>query len=336
LSVDTSKLRTETVRKYATVSCNDPRQPTIRLNIHGILRQVIKAAPNAIVLRGAAGSQLSGKFVLTKGTELDITVTDVSAAKNQVTLEGIVEVTAGEKYEITVSAAPALIPGMTRDIINIEVMCSDGEMRSTTVPVTIDHQAPITVIPRGNIVFQAKDTQRLKQPGSAPVKRDLQIFATSPETTFNITNISVDDAPEGVFRITQRKVRNAQRYVVSVEVLESRPERAIRGTLRIQTDLKSMPEVTARLYAQFAVNPTRTPPNRTSPTRTKVKPRPDLQPLPRPGVVKPGIGQVKPRSDLKPLPRPGVVKPQIGQVKPISPPVGPGRENLIPKPPPKP
>lgn len=275
---------------------------------------MIKAAPNAVILRGEAGSPLTAKFVLSKGTELDITVTDVSAAKNQVTLEEIVEVTEGEKYEITVSAAPALVPGMTRDIINIEVMCSDGEMRSTTVPVTIDHQAPITVVPRGNIVFQAKDTERLKQPGAAPVKRDLQIFATSPETNFKITSISVDDAPEGVFRITQRQVRNAQRYVISVEVLESRPERSIRGTLRIQTDLKSMPEVTARLYAQFSNIPTRNPANRTPPTRTKVKPRPALEPLPRPGTVKPGIGKVKP----------------------ISPPIGPGREKPAPKPAPIP
>ena len=275
---------------------------------------MIKAAPNAVILRGEAGSPLSAKFVLSKGTELDITVSDVSAAKNQVTLEEIVEVTEGEEYEITVSAPPALVPGMTRDIINVEAMCSDGEMRSTTIPVTIDHQAPITVIPRGNIVFQAKDTERLKQPGAAPVKRDLQIFATSPDTNFKITSISVDDAPEGVFRITQRQVRNAQRYVISVEVLENRPERSIRGTLRIQTDLESMPEVTARLYAQFSNLPTRNPANRTSPTRPKVKPRPDLKPLPKPGLVKPGIGRVKP----------------------ISPPVGPGREKPAPKPAPKP
>ena len=275
---------------------------------------MIKAAPNAVILRGEAGSPLSAKFVLSKGTELDITVSDVSAAKNQVTLEEIVEVTEGEEYEITVSAPPALVPGMTRDIINVEAMCSDGEMRSTTIPVTIDHQAPITVVPRGNIVFQAKDTERLKQPGAAPVKRDLQIFATSPDTNFKITSISVDDAPEGVFRITQRQVRNAQRYVISVEVLENRPERSIRGTLRIQTDLESMPEVTARLYAQFSNLPTRNPANRTSPTRPKVKPRPDLKPLPKPGLVKPGIGRVKP----------------------ISPPVGPGREKPAPKPAPKP
>ena len=160
LSVDTSKLRVETVRKYATVSCNDPRQPNVRLNINGILRQVIKASPNALILKGPVGETLTGMFEVSMGTELGITVTEVTVNKNQADLDQIVEVVEGEKYQIHLTAPAALIAGMTRDIVNVEVVCSDGELRTTTVPLTLDHQSPITIVPRGNIVFQRKTEEK--------------------------------------------------------------------------------------------------------------------------------------------------------------------------------
>ncbi len=254
---------------------------------------MIHTAPNAIVLKGQAGTELVGKFTVSKGTDLGITVTGVKATKNQAVLKEIVEVVEGEKYEVFVTGPPALVPGMTRDVIEVEVVCSDGEIRTTTVPVTLDHQAPITVIPRGNVVFQRRDTDRLKVPGSAPVKKDIQIFATSPETKFKITDVSVEGIPEGVFKLSQREVRESERYVITVELIQSRPERSLRGTLRVATDLPEMPVLTARLYAQFAVPTAKGPQNpaaraaqrgrvQQSPglkPGTKVKPTPVVKPV---------------------------------------------------------
>ena len=72
-------MRTEAVRKYATVSCNDPRQPSIRLNIGGKLRHVVKVEPASVMLRGSTGTDLKAIVTLTKGTELGITVTAATA-----------------------------------------------------------------------------------------------------------------------------------------------------------------------------------------------------------------------------------------------------------------
>ena len=306
-------MRTETVRKYATVSCNDPRQPTVRLNIHGILRQVIKSTPNALILKGPVGETLSGMFEVSRGTELGITVTEVTVNKNQADLYQIVEVVEGEKYQIHLTAPPALVAGMTRDIVNVEVVCSDGEIRTTTVPLTLDHQSPVTIIPRGNIVFQRKETERLSVPGAAVVKKDIQVFATTPGTRFNIKSISIDDVPEGVFGVTQRMIRESERYVISVEVLESRPERSIRGTLRIQTDLEGMPEITARLYAQFAP-----PPTRGGGARLPQTPRRKVAPTakPAPPGRKPAP-TANPSPSAKPWPGLKTGQPQVGVLKPV-------------------
>ncbi|MEC9476527.1 MAG: hypothetical protein VX764_05750 [Planctomycetota bacterium] len=286
----------------------------MRLNIGGKLRHVVKVAPSSAMLRGSVGTDLAGMLTLTKGTDIDITVVGATSGKNQVVLREIVEVTPGEQYEVHLTAPQALVPGMLRDILNIEVACGDGELRSTAVPVTIDHQAPISVIPRGNVVFQRKDTDRLKVAGTAPVKRDLQIYSTAPGTQFNITGMTVEGAPEGLFQLSQRAIRPGERYVITVQVTETRPERSVVGTLRVQTDHPEMPEVTARLYAQFGVpTPTRRPtpvPSRSS----KVPAKPKLgSPEKKTQPVLKIPGQKAPRP-VKPAPKPQ--KPVIPAPKP--------------------
>ena len=308
------------MRKYATVSCNDPRQPQIRLNIGGKLRHVVKVAPSSAMLRGAIGTDLSGFITVTKGTDLDITVTGATSGKKQVILHDIVEVAAGEKYEVHLTAPQAMVPGMLRDVLTIEVVCSDGEIRTTAIPVTIDHQAPISVIPRGNVVFQRKDTNRLKVAGTAPVKRDLQIYTTAPGTTFSITGMTVEGAPDGLFHVTQRALRPGERYVVTVEVTKTQPAGNARGTLKIQTDHPDMPEVTARLYAQFGVpTPTRRPSIVPGQSRRAI-PKPNPVKKPVPVLQIPGQKpQPKPKQPdpVKPAPKPQPpVKPVIPAPKP--------------------
>ncbi|MGB1810257.1 MAG: hypothetical protein ACPHQT_08270 [Planctomycetota bacterium] len=283
------------MRKYATVSCNDPKRPTIRLNIGGKLLQVLKVQPTALNLRGPLGSEHNGEFTVSKGTDLDITVIGATAQKKQVSVGEIREVEAGKSYAIEVYAPSALVPGMVRDALTVEAMCSDGKVRTTVIQVTIDHQAPITMIPRGNVVFQRRDTARLGSPGAAPVRRDLQLMGTDPKTPFTITGIEVMDAPEGLFKISQRTIQPGQRYVVSIEVTEQRKERSIRGQLKIKTDHPDMPEVAARIYAQFgaaAALPTPRPnpgtQNRpkqgSSPVKLDKRPIPQTKPVPAPKV----------------------------------------------------
>ena len=233
--------------------------------------QVLKVAPTALIMRGPLGQEHIGQITITKGTELDITVIGATAQKKQVTVGEITEVEAGKTYTLNVSAPSAIIPGMLRDALTVEAMCSDGQLRTTVVQVTVDHQAPLTMIPRGNVVFQRRDTARLGSPGAAPVRRDLQLLGTDPNAPFNITGMEVVDAPEGLFKLTQRAIKPGERYVISIEVTEPRQERSIRGQLKITTDHPDMPQVAARIYAQFGTAaPLPTP--RPRPTTSPVKP----------------------------------------------------------------
>lgn len=286
------------MRKYATVSCNDPKRPTIRLNIGGKLLQVLKVQPTALNLRGPLGSEHNGEFTISKGTDLDITVIGATAQKKQVSVGEIRELESGSSYAVEVYAPSALVPGMIRDALTVEAMCSDGKVRTTVVQVTIDHQAPITMIPRGNVVFQRRDTARLGSPGAAPVRRDLQLMGTDPKTPFKITGMEILDAPEGLFKISQRTIQPGQRYVVSVEVTEQRQERSIRGQLKIKTDHPDMPEVAARIYAQFGAS-TPVPTPRPNPNAGRVQPRPGQNPVRLDSPGKKPAPQIKPVSPPK-------------------------------------
>ena len=298
------------MRKYATVSCNDPKRPTIRLNIGGKLLQVLKVQPTALILRGPLGSEHKGEVTISKGTDLDITVIGATAQKKQVSVGEIRELEAGNSYAIEVFSPSALVPGMVRDALTVEAMCSDGKVRTTVVQVTIDHQAPITMIPRGNVVFQRRDTARLGAPGAAPVRRDLQLMGTDPKTPFNITGVEVLDAPEGLFKISQRAIQPGQRYVISIEVTEARKERSIRGQLKIKTDHPDMPEVAARIYAQFGTA------------------APAPLPTPRPNAQRPNPQRPNPQR-LNPQGTPG--KPPVRLDRPGSSPATPAKPGTQPK-----
>lgn len=274
----------------------------MRLNIGGKLLQVLKVQPTALILRGPLGSEHSGEVIVSKGTDLGITVIGATSQKKQVSVGEIREIEEGQKYAVEVNAPSALVPGMVRDALTIEAMCSDGKMRTTILQVTVDHQAPITMIPRGNVVFQRRDTARLGSPGAAPVKRDLQLMGTDPKTPFNITGMQIEDAPEGLFKLSQRTIQPGQRYVISIEVTEPRKERSIRGQLRIQTDHPEMAEIAARIYAQFG---TATP-----------------APLPTPR------GQIRPQNPLKPAPKTPVKLDTSGKKATITPAV-PGTKPVL-------
>jgi len=310
LRVDTSKLRVETITKYATVTCNDPKNPQVRLNFGGKVRQIARLNPVTLNLKGLAGSDLRASLNVTPGTEISFEVIEATPLRRQFEVIDTVTLADGNSFRIDIGSRPALVPGALRDTLQLTLACSDGEIRTTTIPVTINHMAPISVVPRGNVVFQRRDTDRLKNPTGPPVQRDVQIFASDPSITFNITGMRFEDAPEGLFSHELRTVRQGSRYAVKIRVLESRQERSIRSRLVVETDHPEMLEIPIRLYAQFGpVTPIRPqPPRRVggttglTPTGKKFPPAVKKVAVPtRPGATPtPGKPQL-----LPPKPKPG-------------------------------
>jgi hypothetical protein len=237
---------------------NDRSQPQLQISITGKILQIVNFEPAQVRLSGLAGSALSGEVTLSAGTPLGIEVTGAKALKQQCEVEGIDPLGDGT-YRLRVTAAPAQLPGMLRDIVEVDVVTTDGKDHKTQIPIIIDHMDRISMAPRGNIVFQRRDTDRLKQAGAPPVRRDIQLYSSTPEIHFTVTGAEILDVPEGVFETDLRTVKEGERYIVSVLVREYRDDPSIRGRLVIHTDDPEMPDREVRLYAQFGATPTQQP-----------------------------------------------------------------------------
>ncbi len=287
------------------MTSNDRTNPQVKVSIEGDIAFVVTTQPAQLRLSGLAGTSMTGEVVLSPGTDLGIEVTEATALKGQCRVTGI-EALPGGSYKISVEASPAELPGMLREILEVKILASDGTEHTTQVPVAIDHMDRISIAPRGNIVFQRRDTEVLKTAGSRAVRKDIQLFSSAPDIRFNIKEVELLDVPEGVFETEIRTVKEGERYVVTVFVREYREEPSIRGRLRIVTDDPKAPEKEVRLYAQFG-DVARKPNART------------LKPGLKPGAaVRPGAS-LKPGQSARPDPRkPGGTPPSLrpGEKKP--------------------
>ena len=265
----------------------------MKIRIEGDILFVVAAEPKQIRLSGLAGSSMESELVISPGTDLGIEVTEATAQKEQCRITEIVP-TGDGKYRLKVVADPSDLPGMLREMITVKVVATDGKEYNTTIPVVIDHMDRISIAPRGNIVFQRRDTQMLKTAGSRPVRRDVQVFSSSPEIRFNVTGVELLDVPEGVFETQIHPVKQGERYRISVFVREYRTEPSIRGRLRILTDDPNSPEKEVRLYAQFGEVPKR-PTARKPGEKVRI---PD--PRKRGGTLQPSPKKPTPPNQLKP------------------------------------
>ena len=248
--MDTKKQRINRYKKNPKVMSNDKSNPTVTLQVQGAIDFVIDAQPRQINLKALAGSAMTGSVTFGPGTDRTIDITETSFQKDQCRVASI-EPTEDGKFVVTIDVDPSDIPGIVREMLTVKAMASDGKEYTTSVPVIIDHQDRISVTPRGNIVFQRRDTEKLQTPGTPPVRRDVQVFANTPDTRFQVTGVEVLDAPEGVFKTEIHTVKAGERYRVSVLVDSYRIEPSIRARLRILTDNPQSPEKELRLYAQF-------------------------------------------------------------------------------------
>ncbi len=253
LVIDTTKLKGKTVRKYATIFTNDPRSARAKVFMSGSVTPFILTEPASVRLIGLSGDLLEGSVTVSPGPKsAAFSIESVKAKGDRVEIVEVKDLGDG-RYNISVKAVPSDRPQVLRDQLTVAVVDSEGVRREANVPVTVEHRDRITLQPRGNVVFQKRETARLLQEGAAkrPVQRDVHIFGGRDDIKFNLLNVELLDLPEGVFTVTTNTVKPEHRYRISIRLNEYRQERTLRGRLRITTDDPETPVREMRVYAQF-------------------------------------------------------------------------------------
>lgn len=258
LELDTGKVRTPTIRKYATIHSNDPTKKDQKIYIGGDIIAIIAHEPKNVNLAGLAGAPLESKVIITPGTDLDIKIDKVTTKGKNVQVLGIEEIEPGKRYEVSLQAAASQRAARLRDNLNVFLTTPDGKSREATIAVQVNHKHRIQVTPRGNVVFQRKDTTALKQEGAAPIKREIILSSGAEEVSFDVKEVRIEDVPEGVFSADVEMLKQGSQYKVTVNLNEYHDAaRFLRGKLVVVTDDPKMPERQVRLFAQFGNSPTR-------------------------------------------------------------------------------
>ncbi len=252
LEIDTTRLRQSHVKKYATVTSNDPSTPQTKIYIEGDLIQIIDHEPKVISLAGLNGTLLESTVILKPGSDVPIEVTSVKPRSRHVEVVQVKELEKGQRYEVLLRATPQQRPAMLRDTLEVTVMAADGKVRNASLIVNIEHKDRIQVQPRGNVVFQRKDTMRLmNNPDAAPIVRPVMISAGGPDVSFEIQEVLLQGVPEGLFDFEITTLQPGKRFKISLRCLKHFDQRFARGNMIIKTNDPAAPERSVRIFAQF-------------------------------------------------------------------------------------
>lgn len=280
LSMNTDKLRA-TVRKGSTLMCNDPNRPSTSLSMGGQVQALLEVKPVTIKLSGLASDPKELDVEFEKGSDLTIELLGVESTRGLVEVASIDTIEPGAKFALHLKAGPAERPMMDRDVLQVRMRTSDGEVRETQVAVLVENLDRIVISPRNNIVFRQQQAAALKD-ANASVSQSLFLTSAKPGITFQISGVEVVEAPEGLFEAEVKEITPGERYRVTVNLLKYMDLPNVRGKLRIMTDDPKSPVQEINLFAQFGAIQ---------------QPANQGQPLPRSGAVQPKADMIKKKTE---------------------------------------
>ena len=134
------------VMKQATVTCNDPAQPSIALQIKGTVWKPIEITPTMAVFNVSSESESNEtKTVrIVNNLEEPLTLTDLQCTNHAFQVE-LKTVRPGKEFELQITAVP---PFASRSVISpVSVKTSSAKMPLITVSAYVIAQQPVTVAP---------------------------------------------------------------------------------------------------------------------------------------------------------------------------------------------
>lgn len=246
----TSNLRSQ-VRKLVHVTTNDPRRASFSLTLRGWVQPVLDVQPTRLKLSGLADASKALGGTIQAGSELGITIESIvaRAGRVQVVCERMEE---GAGYRLELRCGPRDSPGVEQDVLEAQVLTSDGVTRRIELQVTIEHLGRVVVSPRDSVTFSREQTAVLWTDPRQIVEQNVFLDAATPDISFRVTGIEIVGAPEGLFTASAHPLADGRRIRIAVRVERTSSDALVRGSARIHTDDPGCPVVELRLFANFA------------------------------------------------------------------------------------
>ena len=189
-------------------------------------------------------------MILEPGTKLSFEVTEALSIQSRCRIAKIEPLENGNT-RLTIEAEAVDRPELVRDMILVLVQASDGKTYKEKFPVVFDHHHRISAIPRHGLFFRTRDTKPLLQPKAEPLRRDIQLYASTPDLRFRVTRVEWLDLPEGVFEAEVHPIKAGERYRISVFLRAHQNTPLLRGRMVVHTDHPELPVREFSIHAQF-------------------------------------------------------------------------------------
>ncbi len=202
-------------------------------------------------MRGLSGSPLAGEFTFETGSPLTVEILEVKSRTPNLQIGELTELEAGRKWKLACSAKPNSRPAVYKEKLEMTVKTSDGEDRTLSFNVALNHRDRIVLQPKSNVKFLDKDTRALLAETSRPIERNILVTGGDQSVDFRVLDVRLDAGISGIFNAEIVPVREGKSYKVKVTLSSYQNKKNVLGKLTIVTDDPLKPERTIWVMGQF-------------------------------------------------------------------------------------
>ncbi len=232
LQVDTLDFSGGRPRKNAVVRTNDPESPEINLWMMGLVEPLLELESRVYKLQGLSFESKRLTTTILPATKTPLELTGARSKNGSFSVQALEPLEKG--WRLTLEAGPSETMGSLRDDLELLVDLPERKAVAIPVPVVVEHQDRIRMVPNGNIVFYRRHTAPLDGPVRREVKKEVQVRSVRDDLPFEIVSAEIVDAPDGLFGIIVTEVLPGHHYKIVIEVLKTHPVSQAKGTLRIR------------------------------------------------------------------------------------------------------
>lgn len=251
LVFDSNKIKPGKTEKDAQIFSNDPDIPMAKIWFGGSIKSAFYANPRKPVLRGLLSNETTTELSLYPSTTLSFEIEEASSSYGLFAVERIDSIRAQKGHKLILKKLPSDKAEKKPDYLKLKLKMQDGTTIEPFVPVTVENLENVTIKPDANVFFQSRETNRLFDKTVEQLEKTIRVKALNASQPFKITGARIEGAPEGVFALEQKTIKEGSHYELIV-ILREYPEASYaEGKVIIETDDPSVPRHEVKLFAKF-------------------------------------------------------------------------------------
>jgi hypothetical protein len=174
------------VTKFVTITCNDPSQPNISLQIKGVIWKPIDVAPNFVVFNVTPSSASNEVRVVKITSNMDEVLEVTSPEVNNPAFRAVVKaVRPGKEFDVEISTVPPLNAGTVQATVTVKTSATNMPVINITAMAIV--QPPVLAMP--NQLFLPPGPMASPMNFTVTIQNNSPTPIAVPEVSVNQTNV---------------------------------------------------------------------------------------------------------------------------------------------------